>query len=63
MEAKTQQLMQQVHEIITARSHRTRFPETEAHKKFMAAYTAKTQELMEQHPYINLAAELAYFRQ
>jgi GSCFA family len=57
------ELMQQVHEIATARNHRARFPETEAHKKFKASYAAKAKELMMTHPYLDLSEELAYFIQ
>ncbi len=55
------ELMQQVQEITTARSHRSRFPETEAHKKFMGSYAEKTKALMNKHPFLDLNNELAYF--
>ncbi|MBS1584913.1 MAG: GSCFA domain-containing protein [Bacteroidetes bacterium] len=61
MSPETRQLMEQVHEIVTARNHRPRFPETEAHQKFMKSYTEKVQSLMAQHPYLDLGGELAYF--
>ena len=54
-------LMQQVAEIMTARGHRTRFPQTEAHKKFMNSYLAKTRQLAEAHPYLDLSAEMEHF--
>lgn len=54
-------IMQQVAEIATARGHRTRFPTTDAHKKFLRSYAAKTSALMATHPYIDLSNELAYF--
>jgi hypothetical protein len=57
----TREVMQQVQEIITARSHRSRFPETEAHKKFLASYAAKATALMQQYPYLNLNGEVRYF--
>ncbi len=53
--------MQQVNEIATARAHRTRFPDTEAHRKFLSSYAAKTKALMTTHPYLNLKDELRYF--
>ena len=55
------EVMQQVQEIMTARAHRTRFPETNAHRKFKSSYTEKTKALMEKYPYLNLGAELKYF--
>ena len=54
-------LMQQVQEIVTARSHRARFPETNAHKKFKDSYAAKVAALAEKHPYLDLSEELTYF--
>jgi hypothetical protein len=59
--ADAQELMQQVHEITTARSHRSRFPETEAHKKFKASYVVKTKALLDKYPHLDLSAELNYF--
>lgn len=61
IEPTTQQLMQQVQEITTARAHRPRFPETEAHQKFKAGYITKINNLLKQHPSLNLSEELAYF--
>jgi hypothetical protein len=54
-------VMQQVADIATARAHRTRFPDTDAHKKFLKSYATKTQALMAAHPYLNLQEELNYF--
>ena len=56
-----QELMPQVQEIITARSHRSRFPETTAHKKFKESYAAKTKALMDRYPFLDLGDELKYF--
>lgn len=61
IDADTQKLMEQVNEIATAARHRPRFPETQAHQKFKSAYAAKTRELMGQYPFLDMAAELAYF--
>jgi len=55
------EVMQQVQEIITARSHRSRFPETNAHKKFLESYAAKTISLMNKYAFLNLNEELQYF--
>ena len=54
-------LMQQVQEIITARAHRTRFPATDAHKKFKESYAVKTKALMDKYPFLDLIEELSYF--
>jgi hypothetical protein len=57
-----QQVMQQVQEVMTARSHRSRFPETVAHQKFLANYADKVKTLMEKYPYLDLNQELKYFQ-
>ena len=54
-------VMQQVQEIVTARSHRSRFPETDAHKKFKESYVMKTASLMNKYPYLDLSEEMRYF--
>jgi GSCFA family len=59
--AEAQEVMQQVHEIMTARAHRTRFPTTEAHRKFKENYFAKTKALVEMYPMLDLGGELRYF--
>jgi len=62
MSADTRELMKQVQEITTARNHRTRFPQTEAHRKFMNSYVAKTQQLAQRLPGLDFSEELTYFR-
>jgi hypothetical protein len=57
----TQKVMQEVQEIVTARSHRPRFPQTEGHRKFMESYMHKLKDLLSRHPYLNLQEELNYF--
>jgi lysophospholipase L1-like esterase len=54
-------LMKQINDITVARNHRTRFPDTDAHRRFLATYLAKTQALAAQHPYLCFDDELAYF--
>jgi len=54
-------IMPQVQEIITARSHRSRFPETLAHKKFKESYATKTKALMNKYPFLHMEDELKYF--
>ena len=55
------EVLPQVQEIITARSHRSRFPETAAHKKFKESYAAKTRVLMNKYPFLDMESEMAYF--
>jgi GSCFA family len=58
---QTKAIMKDVQEIIIARNHRPRFPQTEAHRKFMNSYIAKAKDLMSQYPYLDLNEELNYF--
>lgn len=58
----TRQQMREVLEISISRAHRPRFPETEAHKKFLASCYSKVEKLAIEHPYLNFAEELAYFK-
>ena len=55
-------IMEAVLDISTARKHRPRFPETDAHKKFKADYAAKVDALIHQYPFLNLQEELSYFK-
>lgn len=56
-----QSLMKDVLEISTARAHRTRFPDTEAHQKFKASYVQKITALQKKFPFLKLEEELQYF--
>jgi hypothetical protein len=58
----TRQQMKEVQEISISRSHRPRFPETEAHKKFMISCYGKVEKLAAEHPYLDFIDELAYFK-
>ena len=57
----TQALMKSIGEIVTAATHRPRFPETDAHRKFKETFAQKTRALSQQHPYLQLTEELEYF--
>jgi hypothetical protein len=48
---------------MTARFHRTRFPQTNAHHKFLASYATKTKQLLDQYPFLDLAEEMKYFNE
>lgn len=62
MDTDTKTLMKDVLEISTARAHRTRFPDTEAHRKFKASYVQKIEGLQKKFPFMKLEEELAYFK-
>lgn len=57
----TQKIMQEVQEVVTARSHRPRFPQTEGHAKFKSSYVQKVTDLLNRYPYLDLQEELKYF--
>lgn len=61
MTNKTQGIMEQVKEIQTAKNHRTRFPNTQAHQDFLKTYTLKVQKLKEAYPFLDLQEEYNYF--
>lgn len=54
-------IMDAVKDIVTAANHRTRFPQTEAHKKFMTDYAQKIEQLSTNYPFLNLDKERDYF--
>jgi GSCFA family protein len=59
--APAQEIMQQIQDIVTARSHRSRFPETQIHRKFKDTYAEKTRQLMDKYPFLDLNDEAKYF--
>jgi len=61
MTGETKEIMQQVQEVMTARSHRSRFPATDAHQKFLNSYAGKVRSMLDKYPYLNLKDELKYF--
>ncbi len=54
-------LMKEINEIITASKHRPRFPETEAHKKFIERHATAVRALQQRFPFLDLQQELFYF--
>ena len=54
-------LLEEVKKIVIARRHKPFQPSTQAHRRFLEDYRQKTAELAKQHPFLNLAEELAYF--
>jgi hypothetical protein len=63
IDGNTQKIMEEVQDIMTARNHKTRFPDTEAHRKFKAAYAEKIKGSQQRHPFLDLNDELEYFLQ
>lgn len=57
----TQTLIKSVEELQLARQHRTRFPQTEAHRNFMKKYRDRVGELQQQLPMLDFREEAHYF--
>src|SRR5690606_28978253 len=57
MTAETRDILRQVNEIMTAQKHRPRFPETQAHQKFLKETERKWQNLTAKYPFLNLKAD------
>jgi len=49
-------------EVASAFAHRTRFPETAAHQKFLEKYATKIEQLQKQYDYLDFSDELEYFK-
>ncbi|MBS1772502.1 MAG: GSCFA domain-containing protein [Bacteroidetes bacterium] len=58
---QAQHSMKLVQDIATAKSHRTRFPDTDAHRKFKASYLQKVKDIKQQFPFLDMEEELRYF--
>lgn len=54
-------LMEQLKDLTIARGHLPRFPETEAHRRFLKSYSEKVRNLQAAHPGLNLDEDAAYF--
>lgn len=52
-----------VQQILIARKHKAFQPSTQAHKSFLQSFAAKTRDLMEKYPFLDLQEELDYFLQ
>jgi hypothetical protein len=57
----SQQISEEVQQIVTARKHKPFQPSTEAHKKFLGTQLLKTSELQQKYPFLALQEELDYF--
>jgi hypothetical protein len=61
LDKSSRQLAEEIKQIVTARKHKPFQPSTEAHKKFLQSYSAKTKELAGKYPFLSLEDELDYF--
>lgn len=55
-------LLKDLHELVRAKNHHPRFPETEAHQKFLKNALQKAEALQAAHPFLDLGEELRYFK-
>ncbi len=55
-------LLKEIEVVVSAAQHRSRFPDTDAHKKFLTRNAQKVEKILSQHPYLNLDKELAHFK-
>lgn len=62
MKEETRQLMKEIAELNLAFQHKPFNPGTSQHQQFLKTYLDKTQSLHQRHPYLDLSAELEYFR-
>ncbi len=60
--AETLRLIEELKKIVTARKHKSRFPDTDAHQTFLKAHMHKAIALQQKHPYLNLEEEISYFK-
>jgi hypothetical protein len=61
IDESSQELMKEIHVMNAARHHKAFNPASEAHKKFLQTNFAKAKKLAEEHEYLDLSEELAYF--
>ncbi len=59
--AESLQLVSELKPIITARKHKAKYADTDAHKAFLNRFLKQTNELQVRHPYLNLSDELRHF--
>lgn len=63
IDSNIQGLMKELLEINTARQHRPRFPDTDAHRDFCRRYLEKISVLQQQYPFLELDEYRAFFEQ
>lgn len=61
IDADSQQLMEEIKKIVTAKKHKAFQPATNAHKLFLISHLEKAKELQQQYPCIDFSEEINYF--
>lgn len=59
--AETRALLEEIRKLNGARKHRPSFPDTEAHRKFLATHLEKARKLQQANPSLDFSEELSYF--
>lgn len=63
VDQEAQVLVKKMIEMHDAYQHRTRFPESQAHRIFLQKYSQKARQLMQEYPHLDLSQMLEYFDQ
>lgn len=63
LDKDTQALMEEIRSIVIARKHKPFHPASKQHQTFLQKHLEKAEKLQQQHPYLNLAEEMQFFRQ
>jgi hypothetical protein len=63
IDTASQEIMEEVKKLVTARKHKPFQPATTAHQQFLQSHLEKTTALQQKYPFLSLEEELDYFRQ
>ncbi len=63
IDVESQEIMEEVTKIVTARKHKPFQPATNAHRQFLQNHLEKATALQLKYPFLQLGEELAYFKQ
>jgi hypothetical protein len=58
----TKTLIKDVRQIVSAKNHKAFHPQSQQHQQFLKQHLEKAIRLLEEHPYLDLQEELAYFK-
>ncbi len=61
VDKSSQQLAEEIRQVVIARKHKAFQPSTEAHKKFLDSFRLKATELAKKYPFLSLQDEINYF--
>ncbi|KIC89973.1 GSCFA domain-containing protein [Flavihumibacter sp. ZG627] len=58
----SQDIMEQIQQIVNARRHKPFQPQTQAHRQFLHNFAVKAHQLQQEHPYLLLQDEIEFFK-